>query len=57
MQEGVIEDKSVMFILVIRQVVLGRHIVALIPICFPLTKDWVSWLNVEVYLILVSERI
>ena len=30
------------------------HVVSLIPICFPLTENWESWLDVEEDVILFS---
>ena len=31
----------------LEQMFLGWHVVALVPICFPLTEDWESWFNLE----------
>jgi len=43
---------QVLFLL--EEMVLGGHVVALVPVGFPLTKDWETWFNVEVYVLICS---
>jgi hypothetical protein len=57
MEEGVVEVVSIGLFIVVEEVVLGWHVVALTPVGLPLSEDWESGLDLEFDAILVSEGV
>lgn len=55
MKESIVEVVSVRFLLIIEEVVLGWHVVALAPVSLPLAEDWESGLDIESHMLFFSK--
>ena len=51
MEESEVKHVSILLILIVEQMVSSRHVVALVPIYFPLSEHWVPGIDLKVHLV------